>query len=292
MIEVRAPGMVSLDYGPTQMVIQATGLGLPESAAEDAARYAMTLIEALAAVKEVAARPQQTIGDTSALPEVLRRMVAAVRLSGDADLTPMAAVAGTVADLTADYLQKHGAAKVIVNNGGDIALRLAEGYSAEVGVAPAIGTPPTHILSVRAADGIGGVATSGLGGRSFTKGIATAAVVAAKTAALADACATSIGNATFAAHPAIKLVRAEAVDPLTDIAGHLVVGQVGPLPPEIVQEALLNGWRRAEECRRLGLIQGMALFIGIFGVMIPENFAAPVNNIEIKEGLEWRFVKS
>jgi len=181
---------------------------------------------------------------------------------------------------------------VIVNNGGDIALRLAEGYSAEVGVAPAIGTPPTHILSVRAADGIGGVATSGLGGRSFTKGIATAAVVAAKTAALADACATSIGNATFAAHPAIKLVRAEAVDPLTDIAGHLVVGQVGPLPPEIVQEALLNGWRRAEECRRLGLIQGMALFIGNFGVMIPESFAAPVNNIEIKEGLEWRFGKS
>jgi len=292
MIELLGPGTVRLDYGPTQMVIQAVGPDLPETAAQDAARYAMELINDLAGVKAVAASSQHAIGDLCAYPEVLRRMVTAVRSSGDADLTPMAAVAGTVADLTAEYLQSRGAAKAIVNNGGDIALRLITGYSAQVGVAPAIDIPPTHILSVHAGDGIGGVATSGLGGRSFTKGIATAAVVAAKTAALADACATSIGNATFAAHPAIKLVRAEAVDPLTDIAGHLVVREVGPLPPEIIQEALLNGWRRAEECFRLGLIQGVALFIGNFGVMIPENFATPARDIQIKEGLEWKFVKS
>ncbi|MDR3591155.1 MAG: UPF0280 family protein [Negativicutes bacterium] len=292
MIEVRGPGTVRLDYGPTQMVIQAEGPGLAEGLAGDAARYAMKLIGELAAVKKAAASPQHAIGDTGAFPEVLRRMVTAVRASGDADLTPMAAVAGTVADLTAEYLQDHGATKVIVNNGGDIALRLAEGYSVEVGIAPAIDAPPTHVLTVKAGDDIGGVTTSGLGGRSFTKGIATAAVVAAKTAALADACATSIGNATFAAHPAIKLVRAEALDPLTDIAGHLVVREVGPLPPEVIQAALLGGWRRADECHRLGLICGAALFIGNFGVMIPEGFAAPVCNIQIKEGLQWKFVKS
>lgn len=283
MIAVLGPGRVRLDYGPTQMLIAAEGGRLSPTAAEDAARYAAGLIDQLAAVKLEAARPQQAIGAIDHYPEVLRRMVIAVRASGDADLTPMAAVAGTVADLTAEYLERNGAEKAIVNNGGDIAIRLQGGYVAEVGIAPAIDLPYTHVLTVRAGDGVGGVATSGLGGRSFTKGIATAAVAVAQTASLADACATSIGNAAYAAHPAIKLVAAETIDPLTDIAGHLVVREVGVLPAEVVQQAFYNGWRKADALWRGGLILGAALFIGQWGVMIPETLARPAGDIQIEE---------
>lgn len=291
MIKELGPSSVGLDFGPTQMTISVFGNGAGIGVAREAALYAASLVGDLAAVKQTAALPQNRLGDTAGLPEVLRQMVAAVKASGDAELTPMAAVAGTVADLTADWLAAKGIPKVIVNNGGDIAIRLAAGESAAVGVAPGLGLAHTHVLEVAAGDGVGGVATSGLGGRSFTKGIATAAVAVAGRAALADACATSIGNATYAPHPAIRMAPAEEIDPLTDIAGHLVVREVGPLPPGIIQAALTGGWRRAETLRCLGVIKGAAVFINHWGVMVPENFAKPVDTIRIEEGLEWKSVK-
>lgn len=291
MIKVLGPGNVKLDFGPTQMTINVSGKDAGSGVAEEAALYAVGVIRSLAAVKEIAAMPQDAIGDTGDLPEVLQRMVAAVRASGDGDLTPMAAVAGTVADMTADWLAARDIPKVVVNNGGDIAVRLQSGHSVSVGITPALDLAPTHVLTINAGDGIGGVATSGLGGRSFTKGIATAAVAVATHAALADACATSLGNATFAPHPAIRMVPAQEVDPLTDIVGHLVVREVGPLPPEVFQEALTNGWQRARQLYDLGIIKGAALFIRNWGVMVPENLAAPVPTISIEEGLEWKFAR-
>lgn len=291
MIKVLGPGYVKLDFGPVQMTINVSGEGAGSGVAEEAALHAVAVIRSLAAVKEVAALPQEMIGDAGDLPEVLRRMVAAVRASGDGDLTPMAAVAGTVADMTADWLAARGIPKVIVNNGGDIAIRLQPGHSACVGIAPGLGLPHTHVLAVHAGDGIGGVATSGLGGRSFTKGIATAAVAAAESAALADACATSLGNATFAPHPAIRRVAAHEVDPLTDIAGHLVVREVGELPPDVIRAALAGGSHRAGQLYGRGIIKGAAIFINHWGVMVPEDLAAPVPNISVKEGLAWRFAR-
>ena len=59
-------------------------------------------------------------------------MWAAVSMIGDSDLTPMAAVAGTIADATADFLVESGLTRVIVNNGGDVAVRLTKGETVSV----------------------------------------------------------------------------------------------------------------------------------------------------------------
>lgn len=292
MITVTGPGRVLLDYGPAQLAVRVEGAQDLTAVAEGAARFAAGLIDELAPFRAVAARPQRALGDTGGLPAVLRRMIEAVESSGDDDLTPMAAVAGSVADLTADWAFGRGAGKVVVNNGGDIAIRLQPPYSVKVGVAPALGADATHCLYVTAGDGIGGIATSGFGGRSFTKGIATAAVAAARSAAIADACATSIGNAAFAPHPAIRLAPAEELDPGTDIAGHLVVNSIGELPDDVLAACLNRAGARAAALLGGGMIVGSAVFIRQWGVMVPENFMHPLGHINHEEGLRWKSEKS
>lgn len=281
MISLISPTCVKLDYGPIQMEIQAGCNGRPlNELAGEAARQAIIWLDDLAAWKETASLSQQEITDDDRFPPILQKMLAAVRQSGDETLTPMAAVAGSFADSVADYIMARDATKVIVNNGGDIAIRLTGDETAVVGVSPIIGTGFTHVLKIFAGDGIGGVATSGLGGRSFTKGIATAATVAADKAALADACATSLGNATMAQHPGITLVPAETLDPDTDIKGHLVVASVGSLPQQIIEEALRNGRQKAVQWYHAGLVQGAVICIRNYGVMIPEHFISPFHQEE------------
>ena len=45
----------------------------------------------------------------------------------------------------------------------------------------------------------------------------------------------------FSPDPEIKQVRAEELDPDTDIYGHLVTAALGKLQPKTWQQALLNG---------------------------------------------------
>lgn len=172
MIEVTAPGKVRLDYGPVQMTIGAQAGCVPlTETAQQAACYAMNVLAELADYHKIAASWQQDIADSNNLPAVLQRMLAAVKRAGDITLTPMAAVAGTIADLTADWLLAQGATKAIVNNGGDIAVRLTGTQTTVVGIAPAIGLKPTHALPLDAGRGIGGIATSGLGGAALPKAL-------------------------------------------------------------------------------------------------------------------------
>ena len=292
MITTLRPGLIKLDYGPMQMTIQAECQGVPlTKVAENGAKRAIEILRELADYKQIAGLPQGKLKDIDLLPVVLQTMITAVRRSGDASLTPMAAVAGSIAGLVADFIVASGATKVIVNNGGDLAIRLLNHETTTVGIAPAIGAAYTHSIRLRAGDGIGGIATSGLGGRSFTKGIASAAVVAAETSGLADACATSLANATYVSHPNIKVAFAEQLDPDTDIAGHQVVTEVGPLPPELLQQALYAGWEKANGWFRREQIIGAALFVGTLGVLVPETFAVPTEFVQIEEGFRWKFAK-
>jgi ApbE superfamily uncharacterized protein (UPF0280 family) len=103
--------------------------------------------------------------------------------------------------------------------------------------------------------GIGGVATSGLGGRSFTKGIASAATVLSQSASLADAAATVIGNSTHVEDPSIKRSLAERIYPDTDIAGEWVTTEVGKLSQEKIEEALRNGLSKADSICQKGFIK-------------------------------------
>ncbi|TGE38058.1 UPF0280 family protein [Desulfosporosinus fructosivorans] len=274
MINVLAEDRVFLDYGPVQMMLMARAHRLPMiEQLHEAAEYVIKILSDLAEVQKQA-KDVLTLDewDLSVYPLPLRLMVAAVLETGDRTLTPMAAVAGTFADLAADWLVEKGATKVLINNGGDIAIRLVGLEKTKLGLTPSIESSGySHILNLTAEDGIGGVATSGLGGRSFTKGIASAVTVAAKTARVADACATLIANHCFTEDPGILRLPAEQLDPNTDIPGHLVTIKVGDLSLQTKTIALENGLCKAMELKSQGLIHGAVLFLDDLVVMIPDN---------------------
>src|SRR5262249_48444040 len=129
---------------------------------------------------------------------VARRMYAAVApYAANCFVTPMAAVAGSVAEEVLGAMQNAATLeRAYVNNGGDIALHLADGERFAVGLMDR--PDPDAVMRtiiVKADDPIRGVATSGQRGRSFSLGIADAVTVLAHTASQADAAATIIANA-------------------------------------------------------------------------------------------------
>jgi ApbE superfamily uncharacterized protein (UPF0280 family) len=134
---------------------------------------------------------------------------------------------------------------------------LREGEVARVGVKTEIDAKqPVYLISIDSTMGIGGVATSGLGGRSFTKGIASAAMVLSQTASFSDAAATVIGNFTNVEDPNIVRSLAEKIYPDTDIAGEWVTVKVGELSQEKIREALNRGLSKASMIYQKKLIKG------------------------------------
>jgi hypothetical protein len=115
---------------------------------------------------------------------------------------------------------------------------------------------PAYLITIDSTMRMGGVATSGLGGRSFTKGIASAATVLSQTASFSDAAATVIGNFTNVEDTNIARSLAEAIYPETDIAGEWVTIRVGRLSQEKVKEALNKGLSKSDAMCERGLIHG------------------------------------
>lgn len=188
---------------------------------------------------------------------VAQRMVRAVaRHAGF--VTPMAAVAGSVADhVLAGMCMRADLRRAYVNNGGDIALWLEAGERFRVAMAGTGGQ-----IGIGGGDGIGGIATSGRGGRSLSRGIADAVTVLAADAAAADVAATLIANAVdLPGHGAIARAPGNEVQPDSDLGAHEVVVEVGPLANDEVGRALASGAMLAEEMRREGLIRGAALVL-------------------------------
>jgi len=230
--------------------------------AEEGACLAMRVLEDLARFLPLIKKKAHELEVQPEYPDAVRRMIDATRRMGESDLTPLAAVAGAASDVVADFLAHRGATKVIVDNGGDIALRLRAGEIVRVGVKTDIhAKSPAYVIPINAGSGVGGVATSGFGGRSFTKGIASAATVLSANASLADAAATVVGNFTNVEDPGIARSRAEAIYPDTDIAGEWVTTRVGTLPIETVEEALQNGLDKARALCARGLIQGALIAV-------------------------------
>ena len=270
------PGRLFMDYGPIQATLTAYRDGQPlQNELEAAAAHGTAQLRELASFLPVAKLPPGEIRGLAALPEILLAMIQAVRSCGDPTLTPMAAVAGTFADFMADFLVAQGATKVMVSNGGDIALRLLPGERTRVGIVSDLHTGTcSHTLDVEAADGIGGIATSGFGGRSFSKGIASAAVVLGRTCRIADAAATLVANHTISPDPGITQILAEKLDPETDIAGHWVTASVGSLLPDTREKALENGREKARELFDQQMILGAAIFVGENWAVVPEKMTA------------------
>lgn len=258
MIAARFPdGRLHLQHGPIDLIIEAFGR---REQVERAHRQAIdrfgdilpTLVRELPALR----RP---VGDAYPLLQgpVARRMAEAVWPHRAVFITPMAAVAGAVAD---EMLQAMLAGRTLerayVNDGGDIAIHLAPGHSLRAGIfAQALdgAVTLTHDRPVR------GIATSGRGGRSFSLGIADNATVLARTAAAADAAATRIANAVNIDHPAIERRPARDLDPDSDLVDLPVTVSVGNLPAALVEEALDRGAAEARRLRLLGLIDSAAI---------------------------------
>jgi len=252
-----------LQDGPIDLIVEANGKEADVNAAYDAAarRFTGLLDELCAELSQLrdAADPARC----SLKGVVARRMHAAVApFAADCFITPMAAVAGSVAEEILGAMQ--GAARLdraYVNNGGDIALHLAEGEQFTVGL---MDRPDRHgllrTMVIDADEPIRGVATSGRHGRSFSLGIADAVTVLARTASQADAAATIIANAVnLPGHPAIVRCPANTLQPDNDLGARLVTRDVGKLSNDEIENALAAGARRARQLLMAGLIEGAAL---------------------------------
>src|SRR5258708_9452001 len=156
---------------------------------------------------------------------VARRMVAAViPYASCYFITPMAAVAGAVAEEILDAMMEVAELlRAYVNNGGDIALHLRANEKFVIGMVERPDRPSLFgTTTIMASHSVRGIGTSGWRGRSFSMGIADAVTVLADRAAAADAAATIIANAVdLPGHPAIVRVQAHALDPDSDLGDRL-----------------------------------------------------------------------
>jgi uncharacterized protein len=252
-----------LQDGPIDLIVEASGREADVRAAYQAAarRFTGLLDELCAELVELrkAADPERT-----ALKGVVaRRMHAAVApFAADCFITPMAAVAGSVAEeILGAMLVAAPLDRAFVNNGGDIALHLADGEHFTVGLAERPDAPALmRTMVVHADDPSRGVATSGRHGRSFSLGIADAVTVLAPTASQADAAATIIANAVdLPGHPAIVRCPAHDLQPDSDLGARSVTRGVGELSADEIEAALESGAACARKLLAAGLIDGAAL---------------------------------
>jgi uncharacterized protein len=251
-----------LNHGPIDLIIEAFGTRREIEAAYEQAvmRFQTILTELVAELPEL--RRPAVSSPRAFRSSTARRMEAAVcPLSADF-ITPMAAVAGSVADeMMAAMTVGRALEKAYVNDGGDIALFLSPGAEINAAIA-GTGHGLSDRVTIQYADPVRGIATSGWRGRSFSLGIADAVTVLARTAAAADAAATIIANAVdLPGHPAITRTQADTLAPDTDLGDRLVTTDVGKLTPTEVVTALQRGHATAEALRARGLIEAAALFL-------------------------------
>ncbi len=192
---------------------------------------------------------------------VARRMWRACMPFAREFITPMAAVAGAVADeVLAAMTAGRDLRRAYVNNGGDIAIHLAPGERFETGIVGDLNKPKiTATARIAAEDAVRGLATSGWRGRSFSRGIADSVTVLARDAAAADAAATMIANAVDADHPAVERRPARDLDPDSDLREHCVTVSVGALDCASRAAALAHGAYAARRRREAGLIEAAYL---------------------------------
>ncbi len=254
-----------LQDGPIDLVIEAYGAEAEVRAAHEAAarRFTGLLDELCGELVELRQPADPTRCRLNGV--VARRMHAAVApFASDHFITPMAAVAGSVAEEILGAMLEAAAARLqraYVNNGGDIALHLTGGAHFTVGL---MDRPDRYglmrTIDIEADDPARGIATSGRHGRSFSLGIADAVTVLARTASQADAAATIIAHAVdLPGHPAIVRCPANDLQPDSDLGARLVTRDVGQLREDEVDNALRAGAIRARQLLAAGLIEGAAL---------------------------------
>ena len=259
MLATRRPlsdGRWHFQHGPIDIVLQLVG---DASACHDALQRTWQRFESvlpeLVSELPLLRQPIANVQKHSFQGEVARSMWQVTHdmawATADGFVTPMAAVAGSVAQTLLPCLAQDGVQKAYVNNGGDMALHLQENQHWRIGVVSDLQKALQADLSMDLiSDGqfvidhsmpVRGVATSGWRGRSFSLGIADSVTVLAATAAQADVAATLIANAVNLDHPAIVRRPANSLRDDTDLGDRLVTVDVPRLPPALVDQALQLG---------------------------------------------------
>ena len=252
-----------LQDGPIDLIVEASGSRDDLRAAYAAAidRFTGLLDELCGELALLRSPADPSRCDLTSV--VARRMHAAVApFARDHFITPMAAVAGSVAEeILGAMLRAAPLRRAYVNNGGDIAFHLRNGEQFTIGLIDrpdASGLMRTAV--VRAGDPARGIATSGYHGRSFSLGIADAVTVLARSAAQADAAATIIANAVdLPGHPEIVRCSANELQPDSDLGSRLITRRVGHLTEIDVDAALEAGCAKARQLLDLGLVEAAAL---------------------------------
>jgi ApbE superfamily uncharacterized protein (UPF0280 family) len=252
-----------LHDGPIDVILEAFGEpGEVERAYRAAAGRFATILDELCSELTFLREPAHLDSKSPRGPIARRMLNAVLPFCRETFITPMAAVAGAVAE---EILEEMASAatlrKAYVNDGGDIALHLDSGEQFVIGMVEIPERPSLFgTTTVHAGDPIRGIATSGRRGRSFSLGIADSVTVLASHAALADAAATLIANAVdLRGHPAVHRVPACDLAPDTDLGSRMVTQQVGQLTPREIEQALDSGMTAAGSFRRVGLIHSAAL---------------------------------
>jgi hypothetical protein len=254
-----------LHDGPIDLIVEAFGAsGEINTAYRAAAERFITVLDELCAELSILRQPAG-IGGPAVVGVIARRMVAAVLPHSERNfITPMAAVAGAVAEEILDSMTPVAAfSRAYVNNGGDIALHLAPGERFVVGMVERPDHPSFFgKVELHSTLPVRGIATSGWRGRSFSLGIADAVTVLADRAAMADAAATIIANAVdLPGHPSISRAPACDLAPDSDLGKRLVTRGVGDLTSDEIDAALDAGVVVAASLVYEGLIRSAALHL-------------------------------
>jgi ApbE superfamily uncharacterized protein (UPF0280 family) len=168
--------------------------------------------------------------DDKAAPIVKEMLLAGI----ETGVGPMAAVAGAIAENVGRGLHKSGVDELIVENGGDIFLLRDKQCTVAVFAGE---SPLSNRIGIRVEKEqmpCGVCCSSGAIGHSLSFGQADAVVVVAPSASLADAAATSLGNAVKTGKGSIEkaLKTARAIDGITGVL--------------IVQGEKLGAWGKIE----------------------------------------------
>jgi ApbE superfamily uncharacterized protein (UPF0280 family) len=250
-----------LHDGPIDLIIGAEGEADQVARAFDAATARFkTVLDELCSELPLLRRPVRD----EPRGAVAKRMWRAAGLFAEFGfITPMAAVAGSVAEEVLQAMHAAMLTRAFVNNGGDIAVHLSPGASYEIGLVDRPDKPSLFSTArIAAADPVRGIATSGWRGRSFSLGIADAVTVLGERAGIADAAATVIANAVdLPGHPAITRVAAQSIQPDNDLGERLVTRGVGALSPNEIAAALDAGVALAHRLANEGRIHAAALHL-------------------------------
>ena len=254
---------LNLRHGPIELWINAVGEpGEVAKAYRQASDAFQSVLPDLVCELALLRRPV-----SATVPEgpVARQMHGAVLAHADHFITPMAAVAGAVADyMLSALVNGRDLRRAHVNNGGDIALYLPAMAEFDIGICanPVLGTMAGSI-KISSDDTVRGVATSGWRGRSHSLGIADAVTVLAKNAATADAAATMIANeVTLDSSPNVRRLPASELSPDSDLGDRMVTVAVDRLTPAEVRHALERGEDAANAMLRRGLIVSAFVCLG------------------------------